>query len=1081
MATASGLILKPQTGTSGKTLYAAWTWDTSKHTHTKEYSVQFQYCTGDQRWFSGSNTTATLKNATYSPPENAVSVRFRVKPISQTYTQSNKTKNYWTADWSVWKEYAMRNLTPDIPPTPTLTVNDNFTKLTMTCDIGEELTGSTINIARAIDFYIYAWDLRTNTELRKVVSNISVNWTGRASTVYTMTPGYKYKVRCRAKDAEGNYSPYSNYTDEWVYAKPAVPSKGIHTCYAVSSTQININWDREGSAYADTYCIEYATNKNYFDVSPENVKSVTLPVSSYRDYYIFTGLEPGYTYYFRLRLQGGYNNGYSAWTPIVSAIVAKKPSAPTTWALSTTAEAGGNIELYWTHNSQDSSPLTYSQIELSINGVSSSTSNSLVIKNSINEDLKDKTNSIIISTSDSTILDGKTGEVVETFYDTESKYIEILKSKQNLQDLEGCQVGVEKLTDLDIWTETKERINSNKIIILLSKINDPVGRNLYTDVTNCINDFDNSYSSENDKIVYDENLRADLENLLVKVEDYAKNWERTSLSVKEILSNLSSGGTLLWRVRTCGVALSGNAIPDTDDPSADYGDWSILRTVTINAPPTLEMYSDIDDENVFTLRKYPFQINLIAGPENQYAIRYFITISTKESYEKQNIDGSVTTVAEGSIVYSEYIDGPSNETIFEVDASKVQLLNGVTYQISALVTMSSGLIATTSKDILVSLGDDDEYYEILADAVIDSDNLTARITPRVSRYLSGEFTYDINLLNDLIDSIQDIIDYANGLEALHDSDGNNVLDSDGNKILVTLIRNNVSSNILNIYQNENNIQELTQLIHTLKTDSLITIDDLHNVEQQLYNSEIVSSLLADYTGTSLFNAVFEKYTILESSIKDAYITSFVDDALISVYRHSANGKFVPIETNILSGDCTTITDPHPPLDYAQYRITAVLKDSGQMLYYDLPSIEVGIKSIIINWNEKWSKVNIPENINESDIVTWEGSMLKIPYNIDVSEDYASDVTLIEYIGREHPVDYYGTQLGENGKWSFEIEREDTETLYALRRLAVYQNSVYVREPSGIGYWANVTVSISQKHCAVTIPITLTVTRVEGGV
>ena len=190
---------------------------------------------------------------------------------------------------------------------------------------------------------------------------------------------------------------------------------------------------------------------------------------------------------------------------------------------------------------------------------------------------------------------------------------------------------------------------------------------------------------------------------------------------------------------------------------------------------------------------------------------------------------------------------------------------------------------------------------------------------------------------------------------------------------------------------------------------------------------------------------------------------------------------MPIETNILSGDCTTITDPHPPLDYAQYRITAVLKDSGQMLYYDLPSIEVGIKSIIINWNEKWSKVNIPENINESDIVTWEGSMLKIPYNIDVSEDYASDVTLIEYIGREHPVDYYGTQLGENGKWSFEIEREDTETLYALRRLAVYQNSVYVREPSGIGYWANVTVSISQKHCAVTIPITLTVTRVEGGV
>ena len=120
------------------------------------------------------------------------------------------------------------------------------------------------------------------------------------------------------------------------------------------------------------------------------------------------------------------------------------------------------------------------------------------------------------------------------------------------------------------------------------------------------------------------------------------------------------------------------------------------------------MYSDIDDKDVYTLRTYPFQINLIAGPENQYAIRYFITISTKESYEKQNIDGSVTTVTEGSIVYSEYIDGPSNETIFKIDAGKAQLLNGVTYKINALVTMSSGLIATTSKDILRSL-----YWTVL--------------------------------------------------------------------------------------------------------------------------------------------------------------------------------------------------------------------------------------------------------------------------------------------------------------------------------------------------------------------------------
>ena len=40
--------------------------------------------------------------------------------------------------------------------------------------------------------------------------------------------------------------------------------------------------------------------------------------------------------------------------------------------------------------------------------------------------------------------------------------------------------------------------------------------------------------------------------------------------------------------------------------------------------------------------------------------------------------------------------------------------------------------------------------------------------------------------------------------------------------------------------------------------------------------------------------------------------------------------------------------------------------------------------------------------------------------------------------------------------------------------------VYVREPSGSGYWANVVVSFSQTHCKVTIPVTSTITRAEGG-
>jgi len=108
-------------------------------------------------------------------------------------------------------------------------------------------------------------------------------------------------------------------------------------------------------------------------------------------------------------------------------------------------------------------------------------------------------------------------------------------------------------------------------------------------------------------------------------------------------------------------------------------------------------------------------------------------------------------------------------------------------------------------------------------------------------------------------------------------------------------------------------------------------------------------------------------------------------------------------------------------------------------------------------------------------------MLKIPYNIDVSDSNSPDTSLVNYIGREHPVSYYGTQIGTKSSWSMEIPKYDKETLYLLRKLARYMGDVYVREPSGSGYWASVTVSFSQTHCELTIPISLDITRVEGGV
>lgn len=217
------------------------------------------------------------------------------------------------------------------------------------------------------------------------------------------------------------------------------------------------------------------------------------------------------------------------------------------------------------------------------------------------------------------------------------------------------------------------------------------------------------------------------------------------------------------------------------------------------------------------------------------------------------------------------------------------------------------------------------------------------------------------------------------------------------------------------------------------------------------------------------------FTVVE---KDS--VELIESITLSVYRREYDGRFVEIGSGIINTDNAYVTDPHPALDFARYRVVAVDDITGAISYTDIPGYPIGIKSVIIQWDETWLDFQTTSEKQISEPM-WAGSMLKLPYNIDVSDSNSLDVSLVEYIGRSHPVSYYGTQLGIKSTWNVEIVKSDKDTLYGLRRLAIYTGDVYVREPSGSGYWANISVSFGQKHCEMTIPVTLTITRVEGGV
>ena len=155
-------------------------------------------------------------------------------------------------------------------------------------------------------------------------------------------------------------------------------------------------------------------------------------------------------------------------------------------------------------------------------------------------------------------------------------------------------------------------------------------------------------------------------------------------------------------------------------------------------------------------------------------------------------------------------------------------------------------------------------------------------------------------------------------------------------------------------------------------------------------------------------------------------------------------------------------------------------NTGSISYSDISPEIIGEKSIVIQWNESWSDF-ITDGYSIQDTNYIAGSMIKFPYKIKISESNSPDISTVNYIGREHPVSYYGTNLGVSSTWNTEIDKQDIELLYAIRRLSMYMGDVYVREPSGVGYWATIQVSYNSSYDSLVIPITINVTRVEGGV
>lgn len=318
---------------------------------------------------------------------------------------------------------------------------------------------------------------------------------------------------------------------------------------------------------------------------------------------------------------------------------------------------------------------------------------------------------------------------------------------------------------------------------------------------------------------------------------------------------------------------------------------------------------------------------------------------------------------------------------------------------------------------------------------------------------------------------------ANDSYTEYDDTGMEVSVSAGNEIYSEYIPGNGENSIVHIFD-ASNIDFEPNVSYTITVRVAMSSGMTAESSQQI---------LIDWTAAELWpNAE----VTVDSELLCAYIRPFctddddnyIENVTLSVYRREYDGRFTRLITDVPNTGETVFTDPHPSLDFARYRIVAKSIDTGQIGYYDLPGEEVGETAIIIQWDEAWSSFNVPSGDGDGLADSaWAGSVVRLPYNIKVSESSSIDKNLVEYIGRTAPVSYYGTQLGVSGSWSTEFPATDVDTRYALRRLQTWAGDAYVREPNGVGYWASVEVSFNKDYDNLLIPVTINVTRVEGGI
>lgn len=1069
---------------SKTTVVARWSIDDVTDLDSYSYKWRYQI---DRDWIdaqSGS-TSAISPVCTYDPPAQADAVEIRVTPVA-TYSLAFAGKE------SEPVIFTMPSSTiPDTPAVPSLSVNKFM--LTATVDSYDEK-------ASAIEFEIIDGvnTEDTDTGTAELLFN-------RATFMLEGEAGYGYRVRARALNDDGEYSDWSEYSSDPVYTIP-LPPEGVPEVNALSATSVEILWAEVTGA--SSYVIQRTTKSRYFDAAPDLVEETTIERGTRAE---IQGLAPKSEtdpndgqWFFRIKAVND-NSGSSEWSEIASIVLGTVPDAPTTWSSSSTPVTSDDVYLNWLHNSEDGSAQTEAILEMTVNGVKET--HEFVTEYEMFEPL-------VYSTS-VTLTD-----------DTTTEYSIDLSNVPTV--LRSMDYG--RITKLGDETDYTSRISNQRI----------EGSTLYfnvlelTDIAETIQPIMYSFYNEGASIDWPTEIMrvnetaTETKQIHIERTDFVDvdisaipEDQRNDLTVKWDDTTLKNEVSRTWSVnepkKVAALELGAHyyipfyGIPEELETS-DYITAHIIRNADSDNPEYLDDYIasfSVHDEVIDGETKKVIDVLIISDGVAQTG-DITITVSASafidnyeiiddivrhynyvpSSYEPETVEQTYTLSVSALVKHTLTT---SNFTLQRAGVS-YYLIPAGTYEAGAVITWkvkTKGIVdgfgpfsaerqvnIYTPPTVRFTIGSG--YQWIREDFEFREDNLypedaieatsingTLETFPMILSVHSGPTTqkplvYVITIISD--DTYEDVDDSGRIMFVRSGQEVYKRYIYTSERDFVTLI----SANEINVDNNHSYTMTIT-----VNTDVGLTGEASSSfvVEWELETDiELDTTIMIDEDTAAA-------YLSPSCTNEEGY---FLNNISLSVYRRDFDGGLTEIASDLRNGEGITVTDPHPALDYARYRIVATDLSTGRMFYEDLAPQPVGIPEIIIQWDEAWTgfEADFPQLLEEA---PYKGSVLRLPYNIDESETNDLDVELVNYIGRSHPVSYFGTHVGQTASWKTDIDKTDVETIYALRRLAVWPGDCYVRAPSGVGYWAHVKVNFDISHLNPIVPVSLDITRVEGGI